>query len=311
MYYFTAFPSGGYSAPNNIEGGSTSDRTDLIHSDERVIYGIYDALASVHQGYVTKQTLGKVFSRDINRYTFTPFSLENKTEYKAKQLKIAIITSIHGYEQGCAFTTAQFFRLLCENRTDPHLSFLRRNVTFDVIPVANPSGFAYNRRKNANGVDLNRNFEPGFIYDQPINAWGYGGPSPASEAETRILMQFIEENSDAVAVLDYHNIAEGYPLFYAYGQDDVQLAQSVFSYLTDKWTKEYSELPRDRLLGLVKPNGKKGMFADYILSKNLWGLTLETPWMMPEIGKAQYDSVTIRCALDVLVNTLLAIVQNK
>ncbi len=69
------------------------------------------------------------------------------------------------------------------------------------IPCLNPDGMALNVRTNSNGVDLNRNF--------PTENWGknegenatcddestayYGGKSPASEVETRFVIDIIEE----------------------------------------------------------------------------------------------------------------------
>lgn len=299
-----------YSAPKDIPGGSVNDVVSLVGSDETVIYDIYDELASEHPEYVSKKKVGQVFSRSFNRYRFAYPANKATLKGEKKPFKVCIVTSLHGYEQGSAWTTAQFFRLLCTDKEDPHLSFLRSNTVFEVIPVANPWGFSHNKRKNGNGVDLNRNFKPYFVEGQKPDAWGYGGSHPCSELETRWLMEFIDENSDADLVLDYHNIDKGYPLFYVYGERDVRVAQEVFGALTKKWISEYSAFPKDTMLGGTKSNGRKGMFCDYIISKGLWVLTMETPWCMPEVGGGQYDAPTIRCALDILVNTLL-IVQNN
>jgi protein MpaA len=66
------------------------------------------------------------------------------------------------------------------------------------IPCLNPDGMQLNTRTNANGVDLNRNF--------PTKNWGedtslagdnpsdyYGGNAPASEIETKFLINVIEK----------------------------------------------------------------------------------------------------------------------
>ena len=60
------------------------------------------------------------------------------------------------------------------------------------IPCLNPDGVKNNTRVNANGVDLNRNF--------PTKNWElteknnfYGGQEPASEIETKFLINVIEE----------------------------------------------------------------------------------------------------------------------
>lgn len=80
--------------------------------------------------------------------------------------------------------------------------YLKNNVSnLLFIPCLNPDGMLNNTRTNANGVDLNRNF--------PTKNWGknegdnatcddcttdyYGGNKPASEIETKFLIDVIKE----------------------------------------------------------------------------------------------------------------------
>lgn len=79
------------------------------------------------------------------------------------------------------------------------------------IPCLNPDGMAKNVRTNSNGVDLNRNF--------PTKNWGknegdnatcddetsnyYGGKSPASEIETKFIIDIIEKYSPSL-ILTLH-----------------------------------------------------------------------------------------------------------
>lgn len=310
QHYLLRPPAERYSSPWDVPGGSVNDAVNLVDCPCQVIYDLYDRLVEAHPAQVSKKTLGQVSGLDFNQYTFRPLPLENTSDHGLKPLKLCIVTSLHGYEQACSWTTAHFFRLMYEDKTDPVLAFLRRNVVFEVIPVANPWGFTNNQRKNANGVDLNRNFEEYFIYGGNPEHKYYGGAAPCTEKEIQLLIDFVAENMDAAAVLDYHNIGKGYPLLYVYQEKDVSLAHSVFTTLTDKWVEEYPQFPTDRILGRVRPNGKEGMFADHLLAKGLWGITLETPWCMPDVGAEKYDAATIRCALDVLANTIYAIVCN-
>jgi protein MpaA len=66
------------------------------------------------------------------------------------------------------------------------------DLTVSIVPSTNPDGWASGTRRNARGVDLNRNFP-----------WRWrssdGGPRPASEVETRAMMNVIEtERPDLV-----------------------------------------------------------------------------------------------------------------
>jgi predicted deacylase len=69
-----------------------------------------------------------------------------------------------------------------------------------VVPVYNPDGLAHHTRKNAHGVDLNRNYPYKWIrqsgnYDS--------GPRPRSEPETRAMMRFLSEVRPAF-ILSFH-----------------------------------------------------------------------------------------------------------
>ena len=69
-----------------------------------------------------------------------------------------------------------------------------------LVPVVNPDGLARHTRKNAHGVDLNRNYPYRWIrqtgsYDS--------GPRPRSEPETRAMMRFLSDVRPAY-VLSFH-----------------------------------------------------------------------------------------------------------
>jgi protein MpaA len=60
-----------------------------------------------------------------------------------------------------------------------------------VIDTVNPDGQRAHTRKNAHGVDLNRNFPYRWRDDVPHSNGYYPGPKPASEPETRAVMAFV------------------------------------------------------------------------------------------------------------------------
>jgi len=91
---------------------------------------------------------------------------------------------------------------------------LRRPGSFVVVPIVNPDGYARRRRRNARGVDLNRNF--------PTSNWErgqrrsrlFGGNRPASEPEARAVIRLIEryEPSRIVTIhsIDQHRQCNNY-----------------------------------------------------------------------------------------------------
>jgi murein peptide amidase A len=60
-----------------------------------------------------------------------------------------------------------------------------------VIDSVNPDGQLAHTRKNAHGVDLNRNFPYRWRDHIPHSNGYYPGPRPASEPETRAVMAFV------------------------------------------------------------------------------------------------------------------------
>ena len=59
------------------------------------------------------------------------------------------------------------------------------------IATVNPDGLRAHTRKNAHGVDLNRNFPYRWRGDVPHSSGYYPGRRPASEPETRAVMAFV------------------------------------------------------------------------------------------------------------------------
>lgn len=116
--------------------------------------------------------------------------------------KILLIGTMHGSESNTG------------NMLNSWISYLRSNQgqigndrTFIILPFVNPDGRAANNRFNANGVDLNRNFDlpdwQALTYWQTRSYPTGGGSSPFSEPESRSLRDLVYTESP-VASISYH-----------------------------------------------------------------------------------------------------------
>lgn len=115
--------------------------------------------------------------------------------------KTFVFGAIHGDEPTTAFVTRQLVEHLVAH---PEAYSGRRVV---VIPVANPDGLARQTRINARQVDLNRNF-PAKNFAVGKSGRYFGGEQPASEPESQVLIQIIEEfQPDRIITL--HSISRG------------------------------------------------------------------------------------------------------
>lgn len=104
----------------------------------------------------------------------------------AQQLKTFVFSGIHGDEPESILLAK---KLLNHYANHPKRSEMNLGVT----PVLNPDGLLLNQRKNANAVDINRNFPTQNWEPNPVEEHYHSGPKPASEAETQFLMEVIEQ----------------------------------------------------------------------------------------------------------------------
>src|SRR5690625_2538029 len=220
---------------NLNEDRSVPSRSEIT-SD--YIRGIFDDLVDEFPNRVTRSLFGIASDdSDIFMYEVKPPQLFNDAGGLNDFPKVFIHAGIHGHEWGSVLTVARFFDNLLRNWKDnKELRKLLFNVHFIVVPVMNPWGLdnyasgggGVESRKNANGVDLNRNFPSGWTYESDETSMNYAGEEPLSEPETQAMYNFIQDNkSDIIYEIGVHNFgiypdSNDYAMWYAASNEDVK-----------------------------------------------------------------------------------------
>jgi hypothetical protein len=115
---------------------------------------------------------------------------------------VLVMGAIHGDET----TSENVSRgLLNELRRDPKLA---SGVPLVIIPVANPDGLAAKTRTNVNNIDVNRNFPSKNFHERTPGRTFRGGTTPASEPETRALIETINRLQPRL-IITVHSIRNG------------------------------------------------------------------------------------------------------
>ena len=185
------------------------------------VYAEFDLLMANSNGYITKERLSdSVLGEEISAYTFNPptyIGVGDQTGDIDQRPTVLIMCGTHGHENLPIFTAYAFANEICnEWLNDDMLAALRFNVRFIIVPIANPDAWGYNPviegvtrgRKNANGVDIARNFPSSYwgAYPDP-NSKTYSGPSAGSEIETQNIIGLFERNKIDI-FYDFHNFQE-------------------------------------------------------------------------------------------------------
>ncbi len=134
-----------------------ADSDNIPSTSGKVKYQVYldyilNKLVLDYPEYVSCKEFGTDASGEypLYVYTFKPLDYE-KT--------IFVTGCFHAENDITLLALSYFLDELCRNfKNDRTLAYLRSKVKFVVVPVCNPYGFEKKSKLNANGVDLQRNF---------------------------------------------------------------------------------------------------------------------------------------------------------
>lgn len=257
------------------------DNKASITSDET--YQLYDDLMSKHPDYITKTLLG-------NEATGIPMY---RYDFKVKQeqggdavpvIKIMILSGTHP-EYIAIRSLYKVMESIAERwESNKAIEALRWNVDFIIIPIASPWAVDNNSRVNSNGVDMARNFPAGWVQgsyvEPPSLSSTYGGTEPLSELEAQYINNVLEENTDIVLGIDFHNqYSQEYTFWTAmYKANSLEYRIScAFMKLINRLTKKKFDYISDSYkIGIVDTGLPGGSFGRQVYEYSSIGMTFES-----------------------------------
>ena len=203
----------------------------------------FDGLLALDSAYITKNLLGDASGTTqgqpykMYEYVFSPKKV-TITPDSRKFPKIYIDGSIHGFEKTSTFGLFYFLKDLTTNwDKNASLAAIRANVEIHVIPVCNPWGFDLRQYKNANSVNINRNFDHPGEWEVISSGTNANGLEPFDQPESAIMRDWLlAGESDLIAYLNGHT--NGYE--YTIGYDEMN--QNIVS--LDRNDKFYNRIFR-------------------------------------------------------------------
>ncbi len=154
----------------------------------------FESLATTYHNICVLDTIG----HSVQGRPILAMKISDNPQIKEFEPEVRLVGVHHGNEQISGEVLMAYAPYLLENYgTDPFVTQMVNNREIWIIPVFNPDGFVSDSRRNANGVDLNRDY--GYMWD------GEGGSSaPYSQPETRAMYEF-SQHHNFVLSLTFHS----------------------------------------------------------------------------------------------------------
>jgi len=182
-------------------GGATPYREDPpVARDIEALYARLEK-AVAPQSFIKVQDLGEVvygsFKAPVKLY-----SIYNRSGFK---YKVFLSGGIHGNEPAGVETLARFIELQAR---DPALY---GNVSFEIVPLINPWGWAHDVRYNRDGIDINRDL------------------APQRSQEARIMAGYLKENRYDLMIDDHEDPSASGFYMYQYAMPSQDLSRKAIA----------------------------------------------------------------------------------
>jgi protein MpaA len=136
----------------------------------------------------------KVLGKTVRGREIRAWHMDNAADAKHPGPTVVLIATMHGNEGAPR-------QILESLRSGPSI----HGADVWLVPVYNPDGLAAHSRRNAHGVDLNRNYP---YHWANLDGSYESGPRPGSEPETRAMMRFLRKVRPDY-VLSFHQPLHG------------------------------------------------------------------------------------------------------
>ena len=279
---------------------------------------LWKSMISNHSGYVTETALGTASDgQTVYLYDFKPVRLSNQDKPIPK---IILIAGQHGGETCNIFGLYYFVNnLLNKWHKHPALEYLRNHVELMIIPVLNTYGFDNQSYTNANGVNLNRNYDSKWTLLADTTSMQYGGAEPFDQPETRIVRDLLLSNTDALLVVDshvngggkvaeysdinYYGVCESTDSYYNRMLDAVAYNLSAIS---ANFNLDYELGQPDTILGFLNNNDGVGLLRNWGTDNNFVSVLVEGFGGFP--NGTSYAPEVFKANEEIIVNWLITAV---
>lgn len=254
-------------------------RGSLSMSSDEFLNLFYDRYINNNKYFdIIKTNLGL---DESGLYSIYEYELTPKLGYTEQA---GFTSGMHPYELSAHFGLAYFIEQLMNPEIDHEfVTHIRQKTSLKIIPIINPWAWNQAPKKygNINGVNINRNFDyngswaayPTILPTE--NEWNYKGTAPYSEAETRILRDWMIANKNFMIWIDMHTSSDDATFDnYIYYQSNDPLKdkyQETISLLSNRIKNKYRATAKNNVI----VDSKDVPRIDLALSLGLSTFTLE------------------------------------